>query len=448
MMSTDKQEIIQRVYSCIENHREEVIRIGEDIRIHPELGFKENRTADIVQHHLKQLGVPFESGIALTGVKGLLSRQSGEKPGVRVAYLGELDSVLVRNHPDADPETGAAHACGHNAQIAALIALAYGLVESEAMAHLDGDVALMAVPAEEYVEVEYRLKLRESGKIHYLGGKPEMIRLGAFDDIDITLSTHLSASDKYKMGANGLSNGCLVKQVRFSGKASHAGGSPHSGINALRAAMIAMQSIDAIRETFKDEDHIRVHPIITKGGELVNVIPDDVTLETYVRGASIEAIDQAAKKVDRCLKAGAMALRATVHITSLPGYLPRAISEELTEIYCRNACSLVGKDMWREPTFGAGSSDMGDVSHLMPALEGSASGATGTGHGADYSISDPETAYITPAKVAAATLIDLLWDGAGEARKVLDNYKPPMTKEEYLDYMDGLFAGITWKWEE
>jgi amidohydrolase len=439
---TDHQSLKDRVCAAIDAHREEIIAIGEDIRLHPELGFKEFRTAGIVAEHFRKLAIDHQTGLAVTGVKGMLS---GQGSGATVAYMGELDSVLVRDHPDADPDTGAAHACGHNAQIANLIALAYGLVEGGVMAELDGNVALIAVPAEEYVEVAYRLGLKEAGQIEFLGGKPEFIRLGALDDVDMTFMTHQSArAEGGKLSVGGPSNGCIVKMIQYLGRASHAGGSPHLGINALKAAMLGLQGIDANRETFKDDDHIRVHPIITKGGELVNVIPADVRLETYVRGASVDAIVAAAEKVDRALKGGAMALGATVKINTLPGYLPRIVSPELLEVYKANAVALVGESEWWDSSFGAGSTDMGDVSHIMPAIEAAAVGSSGTGHGADYAICDPEMAYITPAKAAAMTLIDLLVDGAACARQVVDAYEPPMSKDEYLAFMRALAKLDMW----
>jgi amidohydrolase len=433
------QELKNEVCRAIDGKKEEIFAIGEDIRTHPELGFKEFRTAKIVADCMDRLKIPYQSGIAVTGVKGILPGAGGEREGgsgPTAAYLGELDSIIVSDHPDADPDTGAAHACGHNAQIASLIALAYGFVESGVMTHLGGNIALMAVPAEEYVEIDYRLRLKEQGELEFLGGKPEMIRLGAFDDVQIALMTHLSSrKEKGKLAAGGTSNGCVVKLIRYLGRAAHAGGGPHEGINALKAATVALTAIDANRETFKDDDHIRVHPIITKGGELVNVIPAEVTLETFVRGAGIEAIAEAAEKVDRCFKAGALALQAEARIRTLPGYLPKIEPGKLVQIYRRNAVDLVGEEEWWDPGFSAGSTDMGDVSHLMPALEASARGAKGTGHGRDYLIDDPETAYILPAKAAAMTLIDLLADRAAGAHELLDGFQPSMTKEEYLRFL-------------
>jgi amidohydrolase len=314
----DVQALKERVCRAIEAHREEIYALGETSGP-PELGFKEFRTAALVAEQFRRLGLEPQTGIGITGVRALLrGRAASEGRPLTVAYLGELDSVIVGDHPDADPITGAAHACGHNAQIANVIALAYGLAESGVMAELDGNVALMAVPAEEYVEVDYRVGLRAAGQIEFLGGKPEMIRLGAFDDVDITLSTHQTSHDQGTLSVGGPCNGCIVKQIHYEGRAAHAGGRPFQGINALKAATMGLAAIDANRETFRDEDHIRVHPIITKGGELVNVVPADVRLETYVRGASVEAIQAAGKKVDRALKAGAMAVGPPWRSTPCP----------------------------------------------------------------------------------------------------------------------------------
>ena len=220
----DLNDLKRRVCQAIDDRRGAIVALGEDIRLHPELGFKEFRTADIVAKHFAILGIEYQAGIGITGVKGVLP---GRSTDVTVAYMGELDSVLVRDHPDADPETGAAYACGHNAQIANLLALAYGLVESGVMSELDGSVALMAVPAEEYVEVEYRLGLKKAGKLEFLGGKPEMLRLGAFDDVQIAFMTHQSSrTSTQKLSVAGPSNGCVVKLIRYLGRAAHAGGAP------------------------------------------------------------------------------------------------------------------------------------------------------------------------------------------------------------------------------
>src|SRR5919199_1271711 len=114
---------------------------------------------------------------------GVKARMKGRSPGPTVGILGELDSLIVSDHPLADPVTHAAHACGHNAQVASMLGAGMGL--QAVMDELDGDVVLFAVPAEEYIEVEWRLGLRERGALEFLVGESELIKLGEFDDVDM-----------------------------------------------------------------------------------------------------------------------------------------------------------------------------------------------------------------------------------------------------------------------
>ena len=166
-----------------------------------------------------------------------------------------------------------------------------GLVDTKAFEHLTGRVVFFAVPAEEYGDIAWRVEQARAGRLEFLGGKPELLRLGHFDDVDLAMMIHTtSRPEDGQAGVPESNNGCLVKTVRYVGRAAHAGGAPHMGINALYAAQIGLAAINAIRETFRDEDTIRVHPIITHGGSQVNVIPADVRIETYVRGRTVDAI--------------------------------------------------------------------------------------------------------------------------------------------------------------
>ena len=128
-------------------------------------------------------------------------------------------------------------------------------------------------------------------------------------------------------------NGFVAKTARYIGRAAHAGGMPHKGINALNAAQIGLMAINALRETFRDEDSIRVHPIITQGGSQVNVIPADVRLETFVRGKTVEAIVDAANKVDRALRAERLLSGAKVEIETWPGYMPMKCDPAMQEYF-------------------------------------------------------------------------------------------------------------------
>ena len=255
----------------------------------------------------------------------------------------------MAGHPEADPATGAVHACGHNAQVAGLLGCAMGLLAAEVMPHLAGRVVFFAVPAEEGGDLGWRLRQRAEGRLEFLGGKCELIRLGHFDDVDLAMMIHTSARAEDGRASLPLSNnGRFGKTARFVGRAAHAGGAPHLGVNALYAAQISLAAINALRETFRDEDAIRVHPILTHGGSQVNVIPGEARLETYVRGRTLEGIRDANAKVDRALRAGALALGARVEIDTLPGYLPLRNDPTMARVFRANAMDLVGADQYRE----------------------------------------------------------------------------------------------------
>lgn len=420
-----------RACQTIDAHAEELEALARQIFAQPELGFKEHRTASLVHDWFDKLDLSHRDGIAVTGSRADLQ---GGSPGPTVALLGELDSLLCWEHPDRDPRTGAVHACGHNAQIAMMLGAALAL--REVAPNLAGRVALMAVPAEEYVELEERLAFREQGQLEFLGGKAEMVRLGAFDDVHVAMMVHASARpEDGDIAVGGTNNGMVAKFVRFLGKTSHAGGAPDQGINSLSAARIALAGIDAIRETFKDDDHIRVHPIITRGGDVVNAIPADVRLEMFCRGGTLEAIELAHRKVDRALKAGALAVGGAVEITTLPGYLPLFHDPNLVAMFRANAVEIVGAANVRDKGHGGGSTDMGDISHILPTVHPYAGGAVGAGHGADYRIEDHTRAVINPAKVLAMTVVDLLSEDAQNARRVMAEFKPRMSRQEYLAYL-------------
>ena len=432
-----RDEIKREVFHAIDRRAEEIISLGEAIRRHPELGFKEVKTARLVEETLGRLGLAPKAGLALTGVRADLL--GGRSDGPTFAVLGELDALVVAGHPEADPETGAAHACGHNAQVAGMLGAAMGLVDAKAARHLAGRVVFFAVPAEEYGDLEWRVGQARRGALEFLGGKPELLRLGHLADVDLAMMIHLTSRPEDGLaGVPTSNNGCIVKTVRYVGKAAHAGGAPHLGINALYAATVGLGAINAIRETFRDEDTIRVHPIITHGGSQVNVIPGEVRIETYVRGRTVEAILDAERRVDRAFKAGALALGATVEIETLPGYLPMRCDPTMARYFRDTAVGLVGEAQYRQVGHRTGSTDMGDLSQVMPVLHPYMGGAAGSGHGADYAIVDKSLAYVTMAKALAAMAVDMLADGAHGAGEVLAQAKPPMTREGFLAFQRGL----------
>ncbi len=428
-------EIEERILSTIDQKRETIIEFARDIFAHAELGYKEFRTSKKFADFLRSLSLDVQESLAITGVKGYLK---GKQHGISLALIGELDALRIPAHPNANPETGAAHSCGHHAQLAGVIGAALALTDPQVAASLGGDVVFFAVPSEEYGEIEFKNQLQADGKIRYGGGKSELIRVGAFDDIDLSLAHH-SDQGGIHVGS-GTSNGFVSKVVRYIGREAHAAAEPEKGINAVNAASLGLSGIAYQRETFRDEDSVRVHAIITKGGNLVNVIPNEVIIESLVRAKNTEAILDANKKTDRALIAGAQAIGAGIEITTMPGYLPRLPepANPLVVQAAREAAPDKEVSEVNPALHGAGSTDVGDLQHIMPVLTFNTGGVAGAPHSSQYHVTDEEEAYITTAKIFALSAYKLLKDGAGAAKKVVDDYKPKYTKEEYLNFMESL----------
>lgn len=435
-----KEEVKQRVCDAIVVGQGRLRALASAIMDEPELGYKEHKTSQKVQDMFTELGIPFTTGHAITGVKG---RLQGGKSKKTVAMIGELDAIVCHRHPKADPMTGAAHCCGHNVQIANLFAVAMGLQAEGVMEALGGDVVLFAVPAEEMIEVDYRNTLREKGTIKYLGGKQQLIYEGAFDDIHMAMQMHVETADTPtgEMNLGSTSNGFVAKLIEYHGKIAHAAASPHEGINALNAALMGVMGVHAIRETFKESDYFRFHPIINQGGTLVNCVPDYVQVESYVRASNVQAIVDGNQRVNRALKAGGDAVGATCVIHDLPGYLPMRDNPDMNSLLRSNSEPLFGIDNVRQRVHMTASTDMGDVSHLMPVIHPWVGCIEGVLHSAEYNITVPDVAYIKTAQALAMTIVDLLYDEAQVAEEILENFEAPLTKETYIELLDSIASG-------
>lgn len=429
----------QKIIEIIDTHCEEIIAFARDIYSHGELGYKEFRTSEKFVEFSKKLGLQVQEGLAVTGAKAYLN--TDKKDNASVALIGELDALRIPNHKYANPETQAAHSCGHHAQLAGVVGAAIALSDQEVSRALDGQVVFFAVPAEEYGEIAFKNQLKEEGKIKYGGGKCELIRIGAFDDITVSIAHH-SINGNIISFSQSANNGFVSKVIRYRGKAAHAAGSPEKGINALNAASLGLSALAYHRETFKDSDHVRIHPIITKGGNLVNVIPDEVVVETLVRASNNEAIVDAANKTDRAFLAGGAALGATVEIETMPGYLPTISQKPNKELL--EAAKLAAGDRYEvvvrddKNEVNGGSTDVGDLQHIQPVFTFNTGGIEGDFHSAEFEVVDEELAYVETAKIFALGTYRFLKNGAREAKKVATEYKPKYTKDEYITFMDSL----------
>jgi amidohydrolase len=417
----------------IEKYRSLIFETERYIWNHPETGYKEFETSAYMADLFQKLGYDL---VMADGITGFYTDLDTGRPGPTLLILGELDSIICPEHPESNPATGAVHSCGHNAQCAALVGVAAALKEPGMLDDLCGKIRLCAVPAEELLEIEFRSRLKEEGKIKYFGGKSEFLYRGYFDGVDLAFMVHTSQGYSVRSG----SVGCMAKSITYKGVASHAGGSPWAGRNALYAANCGLNAVNAIRETFQESDIIRVHPIITCGGAMVNAIPDKVTLESYVRGASFEAIARANQKVNQAFCGAALSIGTNVDITDIPGYAPLLNDKNMMDVVVEAAGAAIPEYPFTvNPNMGSGSTDMGDLSCVMPVVHPYTDGATGRAHGSDYQIADPELACMGSAKLQMEMLHILLSNGASRAKRIIAEFKPMFaSKEEYFAFIDKL----------
>jgi len=426
---------MQAIVKAVEKYRNLMLEAQDYIWKHPETGYRELKTSKYMEDKFEDLGYKLTKAVDIPGFYTVIDTGL---PGPEILILGELDSLICVEHPDADPETGAVHCCGHSAQSAALLGIAAALKEPNVLFPLCGRIRLCSVPAEELIEIEYRTELMDKGIIKYFGGKPEFLRRGYFDGVDIAFMVHPTPGEHFTCLLGSV--GCLAKKVTYKGVSAHAGGSPWEGCNALYAATLGLQAINSIRETFREKDVIRVHPIITKGGSAVNAIPDTITIESYIRGENFEAIQEANQRVNRALCGGALSLGANIDIQDKPGYAPYKNCLEMIAIAEEALGAVLPEEKFVMTTsVGSGSTDMGDLACIMPIIHPYAPGATGNSHGANYQIADAERAIIKSAKWQLAMLTLLLKDGGVRAKAIKEAYKPKFaSKEEYLNYLDGM----------
>ena len=219
----------------------EILNIANDIYLNPELGYKEKRTSNIVKNYiLRYMPDANISEFSETGLKVNI----GERKNIHIGLIAELDGVFAPSHFHADKTTGAAHNCGHYSQVAILLNLFRTLVETEIYKTFDFSLGFIFVPAEEYLDLEYRKKLREDGKITYFGGKPEAMKLGVFDEFDMCIAIHSMGGvfEKRSIEINCDLAGFMYKNFTFKGKASHAGFAPQAGINAYSCLLYTSPS--------------------------------------------------------------------------------------------------------------------------------------------------------------------------------------------------------------
>lgn len=427
----------EKIFELIESHRKEMQAVLDYMEDHADTGYCEWDAHGYLVKAYEALGYK----LTLAGnIPGFYTDIDTGKAGPKLLVFSELDGLVVPDHPHANPKTGAAHACGHHAQCAALYGVAAALKVPEVLEGLSGSIRLCIVPAEESIKNDFFKELKEKGIVRYTGGKREFYVRGYFDDCDMAFMIH-TGGGKHKFSIKAGCNGGIRKTARFMGKAAHAG-APRLGINALQAATLAMSSINAIRDTFNNYDFVRVHPILTEAGTAVNAVPGVAVMENQVRASKVEVCIDVNRKVNRAVAAAAATLGARVHLFDAPGYLPGKYDKNLAEVMIEGMEEVVGEGNAKYVTdpWDTGCTDMGDISQIMPAVHAFGSGAAGAGHGPSFCIADFDSACMDSAKAQVVIIRKLLENDAAKAKYVIENAVPYFkSKEEYINHLDSIF---------
>ena len=367
----------------------EILNIANDIYLNPELGYKEKRTSDTVKKYILRY-MP-DANICKFSETGL-KVNIGERKKVHIGLIAELDGVFAPSHFHADKTTGAAHNCGHYSQVAILLNVFRTLVETEIYKTFDFSLGFIFVPAEEYLDLEYRKKLREDGKITYFGGKPEAMKLGVFDEFDMCIAVHSMGGvfEKRSIEINCDLAGFMYKNFTFKGKASHAGFAPQAGINAYSISTLFNVALGLLRQQVDERYMPRMNPVILESNMGVNVIPNKIRIGSDIRANSIDYMLELSQRLNMIGKGSALSLGGEVEIESSLGYLPFNQSRYLST-FVKSAFEKFDRiEFCKDSTPVSASGDIGDLAFMIPTIQIGYSGFKGTIHGDDFIHDDVE----------------------------------------------------------
>jgi len=376
-MTVDRERLKARAAAEVEAHRQELIDLSLRIHNNPEMGLQEERASAWLCEYLEKQGFQVERGIC--GLPTAFQATAGQGEP-RIAFLAEYDAL-----------PGVGHACGHN--IIAVSAVAAGLGARSVLDATGGCVVVIGTPAEEIV-----------------GGKVIMARQSAFDGLDAAMLTHPGSRDAVYSQALA----CASLEVEYFGKEAHAAARPEAGINALDALILAYNAIGALRQHIRSS--ARLHGVITDGGQAANVVPNHSAASFMVRAEDDAYLEELKTKVIACFEAGARASGARLEYRwSENQFAAMRTNGPLAEAHKANLAAL-GRETRDQPSRGTGSTDMGNVSALVPAIHPTIAvappeiGIHSREFAACAASEDGHRGLLDAAKAMAMTAIDVLTD--------------------------------------
>jgi len=390
---TNRQALYDAVLDAIDRERETILHVADQIHARPEIAMEERFACDLLASTIERydFSVERQAGGVETAFK---ARLRGRGAGPAIAFLAEYDAL-----------PGLGHGCGHNLIAGSNLAAAIGL--SAVIDKVPGQVMLLGTPAEEAI-----------------GGKVLMIEGGAFDDVDVALSSHHSG-DETTIATEPPQGTCLaVAPIRFeyAGRTAHAASDPHEGINALNAVIHLFVGLDALRQHVSPD--VRIHGIITDGGKAPNIVPDYAAAVFYFRAATKEALNALIERGLAVAEGAASMTGARLTVTRSPAYDDVRPSYTLGRLL-RSKLAVAGLEERqganshrRQTGPGPYSTDLGNVSRRVPtaAIQFAISDTPIRGHSTEVvecSISElgRENAIKTGKALALAAL-DLLLDSS------------------------------------
>ena len=370
-------DLKHRAQAYIDEIGEELIRLSQTIHANPELAFEEYESMALLADTAAAHGFDVVRGVA--GLEtAFVATSRGEEAGPTVAFVAEYDAL-----------PGLGHACGHN--IIGTAATGAALATQALRAQLPGTVKLIGTPAE------------ERG-----GGKVIMVERGVFDAVDAAMMIHPGTKAMTTRGT--LASNKV--EFEFFGRTAHAAATPDLGINALDACIQTFNNINALRQHLTPD--VRIHGIITHGGQAPNIVPEYAAAAFSVRAATSEAAFDVLQKVIRCAQAGALAAGATVEYKHRTHYANRIANPTMARLFGANISQLGELVQEPLPDERMGSSDMGNVSQVVPSIHPYVTIADpGTsGHTAEFAAAAAsprgDQALLRAAKAMAMTAIELL----------------------------------------
>ena len=312
--------------------RTELLELSHRIHDDPELGMQEHHAvqwqSEVLRHHGFEVQTPY--GDLDTAYRATFH---GKSTGPHVAFLAEYDALR-----------GVGHGCGHN--VIAASSVGAGIALASVMDQVGGDVVVIGTPAEETI-----------------GGKIILADRGAFDDIDYALMMHPATTNLVKRGGRA----AVTINITYDGRGAHSAG-PEDGINALASLIAAFNGIDAVRQAWALTERPTINGIITAGGSASNIICDHAVAEFTARADSRRFLKKMIEDVHRAADAGALITGAKLTFTTNLIYAERHPNHVMGDAFKTNMESLGEKMNEPDPTAATGSSDIGNVSLLVPSI--------------------------------------------------------------------------------